>query len=140
MMRLEKHRFWTFALVSSVVISFFIGQFVFANPNNNNSGENNADNSNNKTLSEERQQELENLLEQDCGSCHGSLLKGGLGPALLPDALAGKSAEFLKITILDGRLNTAMPPWRPLLSESDVDWLVSRLLHPQQNKQQEDEK
>jgi cytochrome c55X len=89
-----------------------------------------------ETVSPQRQVELENLLEQDCGSCHGSLLKGGLGPSLLPEALAGKSAEFLKITILNGRVDTAMPPWEPLLSEMDVNWLVARLLHPQQQKQE----
>jgi cytochrome c55X len=89
-------------------------------------------------LTQERQAELANLLEQDCGSCHGSLLKGGLGPSLLPDALQGKSAEFLKKTILDGRPNTAMPPWRPLLSEADVDWLTAELL--QENTQNTDQK
>ena len=92
----------------------------------------------NQSVSANRQLELENLLEQDCGSCHGSLLTGGLGPSLIPEALEGKSAELLKITILDGRPNTAMPPWRPLLSKTDVDWLVARLLNPAlKNKQKE---
>ena len=35
----------------------------------------------------ERQDQLRYLLRQDCGSCHGMTLKGGLGPALLPDNL-----------------------------------------------------
>jgi len=82
---------------------------------------------NNDGLSKERIIELANLLEQDCGSCHGSLLDGSLGPSLLPEALQGKTKEFIKKTILDGRPNTAMPPWRPLLSEADVDWLATRL-------------
>lgn len=75
-----------------------------------------------------RQDELRHLLKQDCGSCHGLTLRGGLGPALLPDNLAGKPAEFLMQTILDGRPGTAMPPWRPLISEADAAWLVQRLL------------
>ena len=75
-----------------------------------------------------RQRELLRLLQQDCGSCHGLTLRGGLGPALLPDGLAGKPASFLVQTILDGRPGTAMPPWRPLISESDASWLVQRLL------------
>ena len=75
-----------------------------------------------------RQQELRHLLHQDCGSCHGLTLKGGLGPPLVQDSLAGKPAAFLRQTILDGRPGTAMPPWRPLLSEADVTWLVDRLL------------
>lgn len=75
-----------------------------------------------------RQVELRHLLQQDCGSCHGLTLRGGLGPALLPGNLAGKPADFLVRTILDGRPGTAMPPWRPLISEGDADWLVQTLL------------
>jgi cytochrome c55X len=75
-----------------------------------------------------RQRELLHLLQQDCGSCHGLTLRGGLGPALLPDSLAGKPAPFLVQTILNGRPGTAMPPWRPLISEADADWLVQTLL------------
>lgn len=75
-----------------------------------------------------RQQELRYLLHQDCGSCHGLTLKGGLGPPLVQESLAGKPAAFLRQTILDGRPGTAMPPWRALLSDPDVAWLVDRLL------------
>jgi len=76
----------------------------------------------------ERQAELRYLLEQDCGSCHGLTLKGGLGPALTPAALAGKPPEFLQYTILYGRLGTAMPPWRGILNEDESRWLAERLL------------
>lgn len=75
-----------------------------------------------------RQAELRYLLEQDCGSCHGLTLKGGLGPALTPDKLAGKPVEFLQWTILHGRPGTAMPPWRGMLSEADSRWLAEQLL------------
>ena len=78
--------------------------------------------------SEARQAELRYLLQQDCGSCHGLTLKGGLGPALTVDALAGKPADFLHLTILHGRPGTAMPPWRGILSEADSRWLVELLL------------
>jgi cytochrome c55X len=71
---------------------------------------------------------LERLLTQDCGSCHGLALKGGLGPDLRADTLAGWSAEALAAVILDGRPGTAMPPWRPLLTEAEADWLARRLL------------
>jgi cytochrome c55X len=80
------------------------------------------------TPSPQRQAELRHLLTQDCGSCHGLTLKGGLGPALTPPALAGKPPEFLQLTILHGRPGTAMPPWRGLLSEDDSRWLADRLL------------
>jgi cytochrome c55X len=75
-----------------------------------------------------RQHELMRLLDQDCGSCHGLTRQGGLGPALTPQALAGKSPAMLRETILNGRPGTPMPPWRPFLSESEADWLVQVLL------------
>jgi len=75
-----------------------------------------------------RQQELEYLLLQDCGACHGLTLKGGLGPSLLPHSLGDKSRKFLSQTILYGRPGTAMPAWQMLLSADDADWLAQRLL------------
>lgn len=77
--------------------------------------------------SDERQQELRHLLKHDCGSCHGMTLKGGLGPALLPENLVNKADVVLKQTILHGRPPTPMPPWKGILSEDDVDWLVMLL-------------
>jgi len=76
----------------------------------------------------EREQELRNLLIQDCGSCHGLRLRGGLGPALLPQQLQGKSADYLSLVILDGRPGTAMPGWRPLLSPAEAMWMARLLL------------
>jgi len=74
-----------------------------------------------------RQSELRYLLRQDCGSCHGMWLKGGLGPSLLPSALQGKSDAFLEDTVLNGRAGTAMPPWAPLLTVDEVRWLIGEL-------------
>jgi len=74
-----------------------------------------------------RQRELLYRLEQDCGSCHGLTLKGGLGPPLLPSALAGKPNEALVDAILQGRPGTPMPPWEFELSEEEAEWLVRRL-------------
>jgi cytochrome c55X len=75
-----------------------------------------------------RARELLRLLKQDCGSCHGMRLTGGLGPALTPEALRTKPAESLVATIVSGRPGTAMPPWRRFLSEAEAQWLVARLL------------
>ena len=75
----------------------------------------------------QRQSQLLNLVHQDCGSCHGMRLSGGLGPALTPAALAGKNHEFLFITISEGRPGTPMPPWKTLLSEPDIEWIVDYL-------------
>lgn len=77
--------------------------------------------------SEKRQQELKHLLVQDCGSCHGLTLKGGLGTPLTPETLKNKPDEFLVHTILNGRAGTAMPPWKPFISESEAQWLVNEL-------------
>ena len=75
-----------------------------------------------------RQAELLHLLKHDCGSCHGMNLKGGLGPALTPEALAGKRASFLSRTILEGRSGTPMPPWAGMISRQEAAWLAMRLL------------
>jgi cytochrome c55X len=74
-----------------------------------------------------RQQALHHLLAQDCGSCHGLTLQGGLGPALTPAALADKPAIMLREVILHGRPGTPMPPWKPFLTEAEADWLVEQL-------------
>lgn len=75
-----------------------------------------------------RQSVLINMVREDCGSCHGLTLKGGLGPALLPDTLRGKDASGLQLTILYGRAGTPMPPWNRFLSESEAAWIVEKLL------------
>lgn len=75
----------------------------------------------------ERQQELQYLLKQDCGSCHGLRLKGGLGPPLLQEALKGKPKLYLKQVISKGIPGSAMPPWENLLSDNDIDYLVQLL-------------
>lgn len=74
-----------------------------------------------------RQAELTHLVRQDCGSCHGMTLKGGLGPALTREALREKPAESLVVTVLYGRPGTAMPPWRDFVSEPEAAWIVKQL-------------
>ncbi|MFZ1481344.1 MAG: cytochrome c [Paracoccaceae bacterium] len=75
----------------------------------------------------DRAAELEHLVLQDCGSCHGLTRKGGLGSALTPDALAHADAEGLALIILDGVPGTAMPPWRPLITEEEAIWIADYL-------------
>ena len=74
-----------------------------------------------------RQRELIHLLVQDCGSCHGLTLKGGLGPALLPHDLKDKDSEFLVDVILEGVPGTPMPPWNVEITELEAKWLVQRM-------------
>jgi len=75
-----------------------------------------------------RQAQLEHLLSQDCGACHGLHMTGGLGPELTRAALAGKSRDSLIATVTHGRPGTAMPGWAPLLGADDIRWLVDLLL------------
>jgi cytochrome c55X len=75
-----------------------------------------------------RQKELVRLVRQDCGSCHGMTLQGGLGPALLPASLRDKPAEGLVATIYYGRPGTPMPPWQQFMSEAEAGWIVQKLM------------
>lgn len=75
-----------------------------------------------------RQKELVRLVRQDCGSCHGMTLQGGLGPALLPATLKDKPADGLAATIYYGRLGTPMPPWKQFVSEAEASWIVDKLM------------
>lgn len=77
--------------------------------------------------SAERQDVLLHLLKQDCGSCHGMTMKGGLGPALLPSRLAGRSDAVLAHIIVDGVPGTPMPPWGFEISREEALWLVRRM-------------
>ena len=77
--------------------------------------------------SAERQLELVRMVRQDCGSCHGLHLTGGLGPALTPEALAGKPLESMVSTIYRGRPGTPMAPWSAMLSEQDALWIAQQL-------------
>jgi len=74
-----------------------------------------------------RQQQIIELLRQDCGACHGMTLKGGLGPALTAEALAGKHPTLLRETISKGRPGTPMPPWSEFLDAEEIAWLVNKM-------------
>lgn len=80
------------------------------------------------SVAPQRQAELIRMVRQDCGSCHGMTLKGGLGSPLLPEALRDKPAEGLVATVMQGRPGTAMPPWKAIITEKEADWIVARLL------------
>ncbi|MDP5219130.1 cytochrome c [Ruegeria sp. 2205SS24-7] len=75
---------------------------------------------------------LKRLVHQDCGSCHGLTLKGGLGPDLRAQNLQHYDLGVLKGVILDGIPDTAMPGWRPLMSEEEAEWVARYLLEPVQ--------
>lgn len=74
-----------------------------------------------------RQDELIYRLRQDCGSCHGYTLKGGLGPPLLPAALNGKDSDALAEIIIHGMPDTPMPPWAFEITKDEAVWLVRQM-------------
>lgn len=74
-----------------------------------------------------RQRELVRMVRQDCGSCHGMRLTGGLGPPLDAARLASWPLESLVATIHQGRPGTPMPGWAPLLSLADTRWIAEQL-------------
>ena len=77
--------------------------------------------------SPERRRELVHLVRQDCGSCHGMTLQGGLGPPLTPAALRDRPVDSMVATIYGGRPGTPMPPWHRFLSEAEARWIVEQL-------------
>ncbi len=79
-------------------------------------------------ISAQRAAELEHMLIQDCGSCHGLKMKGGLGTPLTPEALVGADPDTLAYIILEGVPGTAMPAWHTLLSDQEAHWIAQYLL------------
>lgn len=75
----------------------------------------------------QRQQELVRMVRQDCGSCHGMRLTGGLGPALTREALVGKPPNYLSAVIFHGIAGTPMPPWSAMLQEGEALWIAEQL-------------
>ena len=75
-----------------------------------------------------RAEELRHMVRQDCGSCHGLRLTGGLGSPITAQALAGRDPDELAMLILDGLPGSAMPGWRPLLTEDEARWIADYLL------------
>jgi cytochrome c55X len=75
-----------------------------------------------------RQQALIHLVRQDCGSCHGMTLQGGLGPALTVASLRDRPVDSVVATIIHGRPGTPMPPFKGILDESDAQWIARQLL------------
>lgn len=76
----------------------------------------------------ERQDELIKLVRQECGSCHGLTLAGGLGPSLQADAMAAMPVDSMVASIMNGRPGTAMPGWSRFMTEVEAEWMVKELM------------
>lgn len=75
----------------------------------------------------ESRAELENFVIQDCGSCHGLTMRGGLGPPLRPQDLEALPVGAIAAIIREGVDGTAMPPWKALLSDEEILWISRQL-------------
>ncbi len=78
-------------------------------------------------ISEARKAELSYLVRQDCGSCHGMTLQGGLGSALTSKRLADEDTEALAAIILHGVPGKPMPPWSGLIEDNEAIWIADAL-------------
>lgn len=78
-------------------------------------------------LDEQKKAQLIHMVKQDCGSCHGMTLKGGLGPELLPKTMKKLPLAVIQNTIIFGRPGTAMPPWKGIITEQEALWIGEQL-------------
>jgi len=51
--------------------------------------------------------------ELDCGRCHGTDHRGGVGPSLIDSARSRSRADFVRM-FLDGNPERGMPPYRSI--------------------------
>ena len=79
------------------------------------------------TIDGARQNQLIRMVRQDCGSCHGIRLTGGLGPALTRDRMGDFPYDSLVAVIIHGRPGTPMPGWKTMISEADAHWIAQQL-------------
>ena len=83
-----------------------------------------------ENLSEKRKKELINIVKTDCGACHGTWLRGNLGPPLLPSHLRDKPKSYLVKIIQEGVPGTPMAPLKDILSKSEIEFIAQYLLMP----------
>ena len=88
------------------------------------------------TISQNRRDQIIELLREDCGACHGMTLQGGLGPSLLPDTLSRLTQAQIVETISNGRPGTPMPPWKPFFTRQEIEWLAKQLKQGIEDKTQ----
>ncbi|WP_310385321.1 cytochrome c [Roseateles sp.] len=111
---MQSSLFFRFAAPSfAAVLGLALGQFAQAEPD------------------APRQQQLLHMLKQDCGSCHGLRMTGGLGPALTREAMQRLPLASVSAAIYHGRPGTAMPPWKTMLKADEAEWLAAWLQSPQ---------
>jgi mono/diheme cytochrome c family protein len=65
------------------------------------------------------------LYAKNCASCHGAEGEGGAGPAVNEKSkLDALGLENFKHSVEDGVEGTAMPPWKDVLTDEEIDDVV----------------
>ena len=78
-------------------------------------------------VTNERQSELLDFVEQNCPACHGIRMRGSIGPALSKANLQHLSVNAVTLTILYGLTDKGMPAWEAQLTEGDAYWIAEFL-------------
>jgi len=78
-------------------------------------------------LTATRSAELLKLLRQNCAGCHGQAFQGGLASPLDRAAIDRANPVAFRDAILKGLPGTEMAAYGDILSETEVDWLISVL-------------
>jgi len=70
---------------------------------------------------------MHQLYQDNCASCHGSDHGGYLAPALNAETLKGRSPTALRSLIMTGSFETLMPPFYGRLSDAEIRSMVKHL-------------
>ncbi len=70
------------------------------------------------------------LYETHCASCHGAGRLGGVGPALIPEALGRLRGPAIANVIAQGREATQMPAFAQTLQKDEIDALAAYVATP----------
>ncbi len=70
---------------------------------------------------------MHQLYQNNCASCHGSDHGGYLAPALNEETLQGRSPTALRSLIMTGSFETLMPPFFGRLSDQEIRAMVKHL-------------
>ena len=65
-------------------------------------------------------EDMNQLYQDNCGSCHGADYGGYLAPALNAEKLKGRSPTALRTMVMTGSFDTLMPPFYGKLSDEQI--------------------
>jgi len=72
----------------------------------------------------------ETIYQDLCASCHAATRLGGIGPALIPEALARLRGKSLETIIAKGRVATQMPAFDETLSAEEIAAVAAYIASP----------